>query len=237
MRDFRIGLSALAFLAAGAAAAGPASDFEAAFRDMYASYRTALFRTNSGQQEEAAAAMASLSEQLSVLAVTYGPAPPPQYETDPLWGATMADAATLVGAAGQQVRTGDLAAAHATLEGVRDLFGELHARNGIETFSDRMNAYHAVMERFLAMDLSPDHGAGCSELHEQAGVLSYLAQAVVTAPPPEAAGSDAYAALAAEFEASVAALLAAVRSGEEMRIAEAARGLKPPYSRLFLKFG
>ncbi len=238
MGIMRSGLSVLAVLAASCAvAAGPVAEFDSAFRSMYAEYRSALFLTNAGKQAEAADAMAALSDQLSVIAVTYGPAPPPQYQDDPLWGATMADAATLVGAAGEQVRKGELAEAHETLEHVRDIFGDLHARNGIETFSDRMNAYHAAMETFLGLDLDAELADDCGLIHEHAAVLSYLAQAVLTAPPPEAAGNEAYAALAEAFGKSVAELLAAARAGDGDRIKVAAVGLKPPYSRLFLKFG
>ena len=72
---------------------------------------------------------------------------------------------------------------HATLEAVREAFGALHARNGIETFSDRMNAYHAQMEHILGLDLSALDAAGKQAMLEQAAVLAYLAQDVLAGPP------------------------------------------------------
>lgn len=237
MRPRLSSLVLAAVLAAGAASAGPVSDFEVAHREMYATYRAALFQTNGGKAAESAAAISELEAQLSALSATYGAAPPPQYADDPLWTETLDAAAALVGTAAGQIGAGHLAEAHETLEGVRDLFGDLHARNGVETFSDRMNAYHAEMEHVLAMDLAQVGPEQMGPVLERAAVLDYLARDVLGAPPEEAAGDPAYAALAEAFSASVDAFLEAARSGDPERVRAAAGGLKVPYSKLFLKFG
>ncbi|SFJ80578.1 hypothetical protein [Celeribacter neptunius] len=236
MTRFWSSLAALTLLSS-TAAAGPVADFETTYRAMYGTYRVALFKTNSGAQDDAGKAIAGLGHQLTALAETYGATPPPQYEDDPMWAETIDGALALVGTAETQIAAKDLTHAHETLEGVRDLFGALHARNGIETFSDRMNAYHAEMEHLLAMDLATLTPEGIDAVLEKAAVLSYLAEDVLSHPPLEAAGNAEYDALSAAFGASVNTLLAACRAGDVDQIRAAAGKVKAPYSKLFLKFG
>lgn len=217
--------------------AGPVAEFEAEYRQMYGAYRAALFKTSAGDAAASATAMEQFSAKLAALAAAYGDAPPPQYQDDPLWAQTMAEAAGLAAAAQAQVAEGDLAEAHETLEGVREAFSALHIRNGVQTFSDRMNAYHAEMEAVLALDLAALDDAMLAGIHEHAAVLSYLAGEVLSAPPAEAEGNADYAQLAAGFEASVQAFLAAARSGDPEAVKAAVANLKKPYSLLFVKFG
>lgn len=238
MKNTGLIAAALAGLIAGTSAiAGPVADYETAFRATYGAYRAALFGTNAGKADEAQAAIAKLQAGFSGLMATYGDAPPPQYADDPTWGATMAKVGGLVATAKAEAGDGKLAEAHETLEGVRDLIGDLHARNGVETFSDRMNAYHAEMEHVLGMDLTVMDAASIGALRERAAVLEYLAKDVLAAPPPEGVEDPAYEALSQVFGKSVSALLDAARAGEAGAIKAAVGQLKPAYSKFFLKFG
>ncbi len=237
MKRILLGGAAITLFALQAASAGPVSDFEASYRQMYGSYRAALFKTNSGDQQGSTGAMGQFASQLAALDAAYGDAPPPQYADDPLWGEAMSEAERLTAEAQAQIGAGDLASAHVTLEGVREVFGELHSRNGVETFSDRMNAYHAEMEAVLGLDMAVLDEAMIGTLHEQAAVLDYLARDLLGAPPAEAANNPDYTALSTAFEASVTALLDAVRADDPEQIRAAVAGLKVPYSKLFLKFG
>ncbi len=225
-------LSLALALGASTAFAGAVADFETGFGRMYAAYRAALFATNAGDAEKAGKAVSAFDEAWTATVAAYGDAPPPQYETDPMWRETLAAVSGQMEAAQAAVDAGDLAAAHASLEVVRDEIGALHDRNGIETFSDRMNAYHAAME--AALDTDP---AETQSMLEQAAVLSYLADDVLKAPPVEAAQSAEYASLADGFRTSVDAFLAAARTGSPEEIGKAKAGLKVPYSKFFLKFG
>jgi len=215
--------------------AGPAAQFDAAFRDVYASYRAALFPTNSGDSAKSEAAIGSLEAGWSAIEAEYGDAPPPQFAEDPEWGSTLIAVGDDVVKAKAEVASGDLPAAHATLEAVREKIGALHDRNGVETFSDRMNAYHAAMEH--ALEAGEEQGAGPTEMVERAAVLSWLAADVLQAPPPEAAGSAEWEPLAKAFAASVDDFQVAARSGDMEAARAALGGLKVPYSKLFLKFG
>lgn len=227
----------LALLCAGPAISGPVADFEAAYAEMYAGYRTALFATNAGNAEKSTAALGGLQKHWDALVQTYGQTPPPQYEDDPMWSETVAEVSGSIAKAGEAVAAGDLPASHETLEAVREAFSALHARNGIETFSDRMNAYHAEMERVLSVDLSALDAAASQTMLEHAAVLAYLAQDVLSAPAAGAADDPDYAPLSAAFQASVDAFVTAARAGDEAAIKAAVGGLKVPYSKFFLKFG
>ncbi len=232
-----ITLTAAAALLGSVAFAGPVADFEKDFRAMYSAYRTALFGTNAGKQDVSADSAAKLQDQLHMMIVSFGETPPPQYEDDPMWLETMTKAAATVETAQAQITEGTLTEAHETLEAVRDLFGELHRRNGVQTFSDRMNAYHAEMEDLLAMDVSALDTAGVAKIRDHAAVLNYLAKDLLDNPSTEAEGSDDYSVLSKAFAGSVAALVEAARAGDPEQVKAAVGGLKVPYSKLFLKFG
>ncbi|TPE51442.1 hypothetical protein [Amaricoccus solimangrovi] len=234
MRTILLGGALALGALAGGVPAGKAGEFDTAFSDMYASYRSALFETNAGKAESARGALEALDSQLGALAATYGAAPPPRYAEDPSWSGTLASAQGMVATATREAEEGRLPEAHESLEGVRDLFWELDRRNGAQSFSDRMNAYHAEMETILGRDLGTLGAEEVATLREQAAVLAYLAGEVTRAPHP---GGPGYEELAGRFTASVEAMLAAARSGDPERIRAAAAGLKPAYSRLFLKFG
>jgi hypothetical protein len=207
--------------------AGEVRDFEAKMRTAYADYRTALFATNSGKAEPSAKAVDAFEASWAPLAA--GTAPP-QYADDPAFAATMADVAAIAAAADREIAAGDLAKAHATLEGIREAIGDLHGRNGVIGFSDRMNAYHARMEHVIGMDAS-DPAAIAAE----AAVLAYLLADVTAHPPAEA--DESFKDLAAAVEVSVAKLKDAAAAADEAAIKAAVGGLKAPYSKLFLKFG
>ncbi|MBU2484556.1 MAG: hypothetical protein KKG78_05670 [Alphaproteobacteria bacterium] len=225
----------VALTAASFALAGPVADFETGFRTTYASYRMALFATNTGDAEKSKHAIGEFDSRWDALVSESAATPPPHYADDPAWGTTLTEVSDSIAKAGQLAEQGKLADAHEVLEHVRDAIGELHARNGIVLFSDRMNAYHARMEQVIGLPVTD--AAGKQQLLEQSAVLAYLAEDMLKAPPVEARGNPEFEKLAEAVKASVAALQTAARSGDEGAIKAAASGLKKPYSMLFLKFG
>ena len=219
------------------ALAGPVADFETAYDVAYANYRGALFATNSGDAAKSVAALAQFDSTWTGLMTQYRASPPPQYEADPFWDQTMQEVTDLLDRARTEAAAGDLPVAHETLEGIRESLGSLHARNAVETFSDRMNAYHAEMEVILGIDTSGMGSAVKQSLLEHSAVLAYLAADVLDAPPAAAIDNAEFAALAAAMQASVDKFVSAARSGDEAALLAAVGGLKVPYSKLFLKFG
>lgn len=235
LRLVRFTTFAAALIVAGAVQAGSVADFETMLRGAYGDYRGALFQTNAGNQEKATQAIDSFRQNWAELADAYTE-PPPHYVDDANYQATIDSVATIVNQASEEAAAGDLTDSHETLEAIRDEIGELHRRNGVISFSDRMNAYHAKMEEVLAKgqaDFGPEE---LGMLREDGAILAYLAADLAANPPPEAS-DPAYQPLLDGVTASVAALLDAARNNDPEAARKAVNQLKMPYAKLFLKFG
>lgn len=225
------GATALLLLGAAPVMAGPFRDTEARIAEAYADYRVALFQTNQKNKAATQAALTALQTKWSALVIEWARSTPPQYADDPKLNETIQTVTKLIEVASALADSGDLARSHDVLEGIRDALGDLRRRNGVVVFSDHMNAYHEVMERVF------DHGyTDRTALAEDVAVLAHLAKEVWLNRPPSAdaaAFEQAYQAMSA----SVEALRAALRKGDDGAIEAARKALKPPYSRMFLRFG
>jgi hypothetical protein len=213
------------------AIAGPFRDAEVQVAQAYADFRAALFQTNQKNREATDVALSSFRRKWSALAGAWITSPPPQYADDPRLGETL-DAVTRIAAEAEAAAArGDLPKAHDILEGIRDQLGGLRARNGVQIFSDRMNAYHEVMEHAVDMaEMNPMAAL------EHAGVLAYLVKEIA-ANRPVGVDAAAFDAAVKALEGSVAAFQSAARSGDKAAINVARTSLKQPYSRMFLHFG
>ncbi|WP_431299033.1 hypothetical protein [Tabrizicola sp. BL-A-41-H6] len=216
--------------------AGPVQDAEGELRSVYGDYRVSLFQTNGGDADATAKALESLNQKWEALSQEWTSAPPPQYADDSLLAGTMTSVDTVIDKAADEAARGDLATAHVTLEAIRSEIGDLHERNGVIGFSDRMNAYHAEMEQVLEAEVGGESKDGVAALQDAAAVLAYLAEDIAAHPAPEAA-DPAYEPLVDGLLKSVQALQAAAQSGDATGVKAAIAGLKPAYSKLFLKFG
>lgn len=220
--------------ATGPALAGPVADFESELRAVYGTYRVALFATNTGNAAKSTEFIAAFEAGWADLAKGFTTAP--QYADDPAVPATVTAVSEDAAKAAEAAKAGNLTEAHEALEGIRGEIGALHRRNGMWGFSDSMNAYHAMMEAVLATDPAKLDGPGMERLAEQIGVLGFWAADIADHPAPEAS-DPAYPPLAQTFQASVDAMVKAVRAGDPEAIKSALAALKPAYSKFFLKFG
>jgi len=226
---------AAALLAAPAHAADPVTDAMVA---AYAPYRAALFRTNSKAQAESEQAVAQAQLAWKALVERFAARPPAPYDRDAAFGPTLAQVAAVYDRAAVEVRERKLAEAHETLEQARDLMADLRRRNQVVVYSDHMNAYHEVMEHVLIdgpQMLAAPQGAGL--LLAQTGALEYLARQLRSEAPPALRGDADFMSLLQAVEASVAALKTALLAQDMAAVRDAMGKLKPPYSRMFLKFG
>lgn len=226
----------LASFIGGAAFAGPFTDAETQLRAAYNDYRTALFQSNAGKADAVDAALIRAQEKWAALGAEWAANTPPQYQDDPELPATMAKVGTLLAEAQAIASKGDLAEAHEVLEQVRDQIWDMHLRNGIIGFSDRMNAYHLEMEDILAVNPATLDAAGRATLQGQAAVLSYLAAQLIAHPAPEAA-DPAYAPLAQAMYDATLALEQATQDPDPEALKAALGQLKPAYAKFFAKFG
>ena len=224
---FSIFLVAASLAAATPAFSGEMQDFEKNLRDVYGSYRVALFATNSGKRDASAKAVEGFLTGWTVLSAQ---AVPPQYADDPHFIDVMEKVATIAEASQAKISENKLGEAHEVLEGIRDEISALHMRNGISSFSDRMNAYHAQMETVIGLAAS-DAGT----VREAAAILAYLFDDLHKRPPADM-GPD-FEELLAAVAASIKALRTAALTGDETQIRTAIGQLKAPYSRLFVKYG
>jgi hypothetical protein len=228
-------IAAASCLALSAIAADPATD---AMQAAYAPYRSALFRTNGKVQADAEQAIAQAQQAWKELMRRYGARPPVPYDRDGQFGATLNQVSAVYEQAAKEAAANELPKAHETLEQVRELMADLRRRNDVVVYSDTMNAYHAEMERLLGegakLLLAPQ---GAMLLMAHVGTLDYLARRLRTEAPAALARDPAFAARAQAVEASVAALRAAVLSGDAVAVREAIGRLKGPYSRMFLEYG
>ncbi len=225
----------------GALATAPTQAADAvtdAIQVAYAPYRQALFRTNGGSQAQAQQALDAARQAWKDLRERVGSRPGAPYERDAAFGETLQRVAQVYDKAAEEVAAGQLSPGHETLEQTRDLLADLRQRNGVVTYSDAMNAYHAEMERLLVEGprwmASPQAEA---RMAAQVGVLEYLSSRLRTLAPPDLRRVASFEALLKDVEASVAALGKASLEGDLPGLKEAMARLKAPYSKLFLNFG
>lgn len=217
--------------------AGPFADFERELAAAYAPYRAALLQTNQKDRAATEASLAAFEARWAALMKTWRATPPPQYADDGQWFATVAGIEKTLATAKAEVARSDLAKAHDVLEQIRADLGKLRARNGVITFSDRMDAYHEHMEHVLMSKLPGGDGDGIGKLREEAAVLVHLASMTAANAPPALAKNAAFNETMAELRGSAEALLAAARKGDRDAIGLAMQRLKPAYARAFVKYG
>jgi hypothetical protein len=224
-------------LTASAALAGQFAEFEEQLQAAYAPYRNALFQTNKKDKAASEQALKKFSSDWAALTARWGKEPPPQYVDDGKFASTLAEVTSVTENAHRAISKGDLADAHEILERIRDLLGDLRSRNGIVTFSDRMNAYHEAMEHILAKPYGGYDAKGLGDLREDASVLAYLFRQLATHPPAHITGSADFSHAIGSVKTSVEDLLSAARAADPVAVRQAVQKLKQPYSVLFLKFG
>jgi hypothetical protein len=223
-------------MAPAAHAADAATD---AIQAAYAPYREALFRTNSKSQTESERALAAARAAWRQVRDRFAGRAPVPYDRDKQFDATLSTVDGVYARAEAEIGQQQLAKAHETLEEVRDLLGALRQRNGVVTFSDHINAYHEQMEKVLTQ--GPrwiETPAGLIELTLETGALDHLAHRLVAEADAQMRQSNAaFATALSEVQASSAHLRAAVVAQDAAAARKALSELKPPFSRLFLRFG
>jgi hypothetical protein len=226
----------LAALSAAPAHAGPFSAFEQSLAEAYAPYRAALLQTNQKDKAASEQSVNAFATRWSTLITTYRTTPPPQYADDAKWAQTVTAIDGIIASAKTAIETGDLTKGHDVLEAVREKLGELRLRNGVITFSDRMDAYHEQMEHILKTKLAPG-AEGMTALREEAAILVHILAIADRNAPVSMKANPAFTEGIAAVTATAKGLLTAARTGDQPAIEKALQALKPAYARFFVKFG
>ena len=238
MRKFlSTSIAVLGLTISASALAGPVRDFETAFRNAYADYRTVLFMTNSNDPAATSKAQTAFEGKWAALVARWGTTPPPQYADDASWGEMLKKVNAILGNAGTAIRAGKLTEAHEILEHFRNEIGALHTRNNVVTFSDRMDTYHEKMEKVLGDAYGGFDAAGRSRLSGDVAILAFLADDLERHPPSEALDSAEFRTLFGALRGSLANAQKALGGDDAAAIKKALSGLKPAYSKFFLRFG
>ncbi len=229
-------LAGLAFVV-GLFTAAPASGqttFQPLVDEAYGAYRTALFQTNANDQKGTLDALAAAQVGWTKVVASYRNSPPPAYATDTRFGADLDKVSDLLRRAQSEAAAGTLPAAHETLEGVRDILGELRRRNGVIVFSDHINTYHAEMEHIIGGEIPADNKP---RLTEQTGILVYLDKKMRENASQALQDDAKFRQLSAANTSAIEKLRSALAAGNPVEIKAAIEGLKPAYAKLFLAFG
>jgi hypothetical protein len=218
-----------------AAAADPVTD---ALQSAWAPMRAALFRTNQKAQPESEQALAEARTRWQALVDRFGAQPPVPYAGDRAFSGSLAKVGDVLAKAEAQARAGKLETAHVTLEQAREVMADLRRRNGVVTFTDHMDAYHAQMEQVQdGTERMLSQPGGLLLLAAETGVLDHLARRLRNEAPLALSENPEFETLTAAVEGSVAALREAIRRQDPMAARAAVARLKAPYARLFVKFG
>lgn len=205
----------------------------------YSAYRIALFQTNMKDMEKSQNSVQKFQQNWTKIIDVYGTAPPETFSSDPQWETTLKNISSIARKSAEEIKNNELAAAHETLEAIRDELSDLRRRNSVIIFSDHINNYHAVMEKLFEPKYKPENldDKTISHIRMQQGKLNYLAEAITRNAPEAYQQDQKYQKLQKVLMNSLDQLDAALTANDPEKIAGAIKGLKPAYAKLFVNFG
>lgn len=217
----------------------PFIQFNSDVEKAYAAYRQALFQTNRNNAEKSDKANEIFIQQWQQIKQTYSNKAPEVFTSDLKWESTLASIEDIALKSAGQIKEGNLAEAHETLEAIRDELTDLRKRNSVIVFSDHINNYHEVMEGLLVGGYIPEkiNESAVIEIHGQLAVLNYLAEKIKENAPEKYSENETYLKLQKGLFASIDGLTQAVASNNPQAISKAINMLKPAYAKLFVNFG
>lgn len=229
----------LGFAVWSGAAENQYQQFNSDVDQAYAAYRKALFQTNKKDAEKSLKGNQMFIKEWMSIRETYGKQPPEVFSSDPEWAETLSSIEEIAVKSAGQIKDGQLAEAHETLEAIRDELSDLRKRNSVIAFSDHINNYHQVMEGLLEGGYTPDKidEAAVIEIRSQLAVLNYLAETIKENAPDTYQASEMYEKLQKDLLDSLGGLHNALGSNDPKAISKAVNMLKPAYAKLFVNFG
>lgn len=208
------------------------ADFNALMRDANSNYVKALVSTSKQDFNASEEALDALINDLTNVETRYVETPPAPYAIDETWPEILAGALNISESSREFLRKNDIEASHLALEPMRDLFLELHQRNGVNLMGDRLTVFHTTMEH--AVDAAAENDTQSVEM--LIPELEFLWTRVKAAEPPDSA-DGAYESALAEVEEKIHELETAASLGEPEKTKIAAEELRQAFSKVFVKYG
>ena len=122
------------------------AEFVALMQKTNSNYVKALVSTSKKDYNASSEALSGLVEDLTAVSEGYTENPPAVYAADKKWPETVDGALAIAVDSREKLLENDINASHTALEPMRDLFLELHRRNGVDLMGDRMTDFHTLME-------------------------------------------------------------------------------------------
>lgn len=245
MRTFRrLALAALCLLslAVGTSAhAGPIAEFDNALADSWAHCRDALYQSDPAHADGKVAieAMTAFRRSWTKLSARWSASPPPHYAEDPDFAQDMTDINEVAEDALRLAEEGDIEQARSTLLQVPALLSEMRRKNGIDSFTDRLDAFSEQMaeiteDSFDRAELSPPQVVA---LIRQVAVLAYLGEQLEKRAPARVAEDENFLAMVEDINAQLRGLGTAALAGQRAPVQAALSDLRRAFDKFYLLYG
>ncbi len=223
-----------------AARADATAEFLKASAEAYAPYRGAIAYLHTGNAGLAALALDAMAARWAALCDRFRDRPPAAFAEDPAWRASLDAITGRIETARARLEAGDAAGAATALAPIRAALGGLRRRNGIVTFSDRIDAFSAAVETIWVYRRDPPDLAdpeAMAALAEQARTLRRALEAVAAGRPEKIAGDPQFQRLIEGSFKSVATIERAIEARDQALLISALRELRSTEQLLWLYFG
>lgn len=208
------------------------AEFDALMQKANSNYVKALVSTSKKDYNASSEALSGLVEDLTAVSEGYAENPPAVYADDEQWPETIDEALAIAVDSREKLLENDIDAAHTALEPMRDLFFELHVRNGIDLAGDRMTEFHTTMEIAIEDANENDTAAVAALIPE----LEAEWESVSNAEPPESADENYEASLQA-VELKITELGSAANLNDTEETIIVAEELRQAFAQVFAKYG
>ena len=214
-----------------------ASDYAAFTKDLaapYSEYKKSLSLTSKKEDaEKAQLAIAAFVSGWEKLAAKYGKDVPTVFAATKDFPAVIARPVAVGKEAQALVKNGDVKAAHAVLEEVRYLMWNLRATNRIVALADKANNFHEALESVLDRSEHAKESAGLLAVEERFGPWLAVSWEEIALAPASETSAPGFPVLLQDGRASIAALRAALRSGDRAAVKQQANAVKNAYKKVF----
>ncbi len=243
-RETRKRVLALALFAAllwpGEARADATAEFLEASAEAYAPYRGAMSYLKTGNAGLAALALDAMAARWEGLNHRFRNQPPAAFAQDPAWRASLDKITGRIETARAKIEAGDAAGAAATLAPIRAALGDLRRRNGIVTFSDRIDTFSAAMDILWVYRRNPPDMAdpqALAALAEQARALRQALEDVASGPPTKIASDPQFQRLIEGAFGSIETIDRAIETRNPALLIGALREIRSSERLLWMNFG